>query len=231
MINNVVRHIVVIGFELFLRVYQLMFLKQNVIQKYRVKFDGVEFYLVKNFYEMAELLIEGRIMPWIFAASFMYILAGNISGYTIKLGSCKFVYIRKEFLDSSFGTSVIAHEVGHIINRHSYKIFCGKYDGLNFDNLGGEVVVYDFEAQADAYALKMCGDEEMFYSDKNFKEFEKKNREAIIRGIEEYEDMFGEDADLSSCKNDYIDEEKYEDIFSSLTHQMEIRKNLLPKYL
>jgi hypothetical protein len=228
---KIIRHVCMICFQMFLRIYQLLFLKRNVIQKYWTKFDGVEFYLVEDFYQMDELLIEGRVVPSIIAEFFMYEMAGNSSGYTIKFGGCQFVYVAKGHFETSFGTFILAHEVCHILNHHYEKLFYGEYDGLNYEVVNGDkVVVYDFEAQADAYAFKVSG-EEPFYSDENFDEFKRKLCENAIRSVEQFEDMFGEDEELTARKNEFLDEKEREIIFSSFMRQFDMRKKLLPKYL
>jgi len=227
---KILRRVFMIGFQMFLRIYQLLFLKRNIIQKYWAKFDDVEFYLVENIYQMSELLIEGRVVPSIIAEFLMYQMAGNSGGYTIKLGGCKFMYIAKEYLKTSFGTFIIAHEVGHILNHHYEKLFYGEYDGLNYEDIYGQIVVYDFEAQADAYALKVSG-EKPFYSDENYEEFKRKLCENGIRSVEEFEDIFGEDEELSTRKSKYLAGKERENLFSSFMRQIEMRKKLLPKYL
>ena len=228
---KIIRRVCMIGFQMFLRIYQLLFLKRNIIQKYRAKFDDVEFYLVEDLYQMKDMLIEGRVIPIKFAEFIMHELACDISGYTIKLGGCVFIYIAKEYFETSFGTFILAHEVGHILNHHYEKMLYDEYNGLNYEVVNGyEVVVYDFEAQADAYALKVSG-EKPFYSDENYEEFKRKLCEITIRSVEQFEDMFGEDEELTARKNEILDEKEREIVFSSLMKQFDMRKKLLPKYL
>lgn len=223
-----IHRIITISFTAFLKIYQSLFSKSNVIKRYLTKFDGVEFYLVTNYYEMADLLIGGHILPKSIAEAFMYKCIGAASAYSIKYGDYDIVYVPKGYLETSFGTSIVAHEVFHIMDRHADKKIYGKYEGINFNEQRG--VVYDFEARADAYALKMCG--ELFYSsDKNWEEFKRIERESTIQSVEEFEDMFGKDDELSILKRNFIDDKIYKNISAEKDQQIEIRKKLLSKYL
>jgi len=191
--------------------------------------DGVRFYLVSNFRQLAEVLINGGFMTSEDAKDWICTNGINFAvGFTFSIDGVNFMFIPKELGKTVYGLSMAMHEISHIKNHHVEKILHGDYKGLESEVICGQVVVYNFEAQADAYALKRSG--HLFYESEEsmalFKELYKKCSLKIIADIEVLYNV-----DLSMYKTPFEDGDFIETVMASMNHQIEMRKKLLPKYL
>ena len=196
---------------------------------YKVRRDGVGFFLVSNFRQLAEVLVNGGYMTAEDAEYWIRTNGINFAvGFTFAINGTNFMFIPKELGKTIYGLSMAYHEICHIKNHHVQRIMNGDYKGLESDTICGQIVIYDFEAQADAYALKRSG--HLFYESEEsmelFKELYKKCSLDIIKDLESLYDV-----DLTECRLAYEDNDFIEVVMASMRSQIAMRKKLLPKYL
>jgi hypothetical protein len=199
------------------------------IYRFYKRRNGVNFFLVRNFRQLAEVLVNGGFMTAEDARDWLCINGINFAvGFTFSINGTNFMFIPKELGKTIYGYSMAMHEISHIKNHHVEKILHGDYKGLESDTVCGQVVVYDFEAQADAYALKKSG--HLFYESEEsmrlFKELYKKCSLDIINDLEVLYDV-----DLTEYKATFEDNEVVDLVIASMRSQIAMRKKLLPKYL
>jgi len=199
------------------------------IYRFYMKRDGVGFFLVDNFRQLAEVLINGGFMTSEDAKDWICTNGINFAvGFTFSINGKNFMFIPKDIKYTNIGYSMMRHEMCHIKNHHVERIMNGDYDGLQTETICGQLVVYDFEAQADAYALKKSG--HLFYENEDsmmlFKELYKKCSLKIIADLEVLYNV-----DLSMYKTSFEDNDFIEVVMTSMNRQIEMRKKLLPKYL
>lgn len=126
-----------------------------VIYRFYKRRNGVNFFLVRNFRQLAEVLVNGGFMSAEDARDWLCANGINFAvGFTFTINGTNFMFIPTELGKTIYGYSMAMHEISHIKNHHVQRIMNGDYKGLESDTVCGQVVVYDFEAQADAYALK-----------------------------------------------------------------------------
>jgi len=223
----------IVNFVTFFVVSSLTAAKKwmNKIAIYRFyrRIDGVGFFYIRNFRQLAEVLVNGGFMSAEDARDWLCINGINFAvGFTFSINDINFIYIPKEVLYSHFGWSILMHEICHIKNRHVEKILHGDYKGMESEIICGQVVVYNFEAQADAYALKKSG--RIFYeNEESIKLFKELYKKCSLNIIDELEALY--DIDLTACKDAYKDDVVIEAIVASMRYQFVMRKKLLPKYL
>jgi hypothetical protein len=199
------------------------------IYRFYKRRNGVNFFLVRNFRQLAEVLVNGGFMSAEDAKDWLCINGVNFAvGFTFAINGVNFMFIPKELGKTIYGYSMAMHEISHIKNHHVQRIMNGDYDGLQTETICGQLVVYDFEAQADAYALKVSG--HLFYESEEsmslFKELYKKSSLDIIGDLEVLYDV-----DLSMYKTSFEDDDFIEVVMASMRSQIAMRKKLLPKYL
>ena len=191
--------------------------------------DGVRFYLVSDFRQLAEVLVNGGFMSAEDARDWLCINSINFAvGFTFTINGVNFMFIPKELGRTVYGLSMAYHEICHIKNHHVQRIMNGDYKGMESEIICGQVVVYDFEAQADAYALKKSG--HLFYeSEESMALFKELYKKCSLDIIDDLEILYS--VDLTEYKATLDDNELVEIVMASIRSQIEMRKKLLPKYL